>query len=142
MSLFGVSPTKEKQLLERMARLKVSEDDLEEKFIRSGGKGGQNVNKVSTRVYLKHIPSGISVKCQKERYQGLNRFLARRMLLDKLEENLLKGKSEQQQKIEKIRRQKHKRSKRAKEKVLKLKKLQSEKKNERSFIKKFDYDKC
>lgn len=128
MTLFGVNPVKEKELSHRMEKLGISENDIVEKFIRSGGKGGQNVNKTSTCVYLKHIPTGIEVKVQKERSQSLNRFLARRLLVQKIEEMVLKEKSEIQQRIEKIRRQKRKRSKRAKEKILKDKKHQSEKK--------------
>lgn len=68
-----------------MARLGVREEDLEETFVRSGGHGGQNVNKVATCVVLLHRPSGLQVKCQVSRYQGRNRELARGMLLDRLE---------------------------------------------------------
>ncbi|MBU4343509.1 MAG: peptide chain release factor-like protein [Candidatus Omnitrophica bacterium] len=112
-----------------MALLGIKEVDLEEKFIRSSGKGGQKVNKSSTCVYLKHKPTGIEVKCQKERSQCLNRFLARRILVNKIESLVLGKKAEEQRKIEKIRRQKRKRSKRAKEKMLRYKKMRSEKKN-------------
>jgi len=129
--MFGVSPEKEAALAERMKELGIRQDDLIEKFVRSGGHGGQNVNKVATCVYLKHVPTGIEVKCQRERSQALNRFVARRLLADKIE-NLIKGKeSAEQQKIEKIRRQKRKRSKRAKEKMLADKRRQSQKKKER-----------
>jgi peptide chain release factor len=129
--MFGVSPEKESALMERMNALGIKQEDLVEKFIRSGGHGGQNVNKVSTCVYLKHLPTGIEVKCQKERSQALNRYHARKMLTDKIE-NLIKGKeSAEQQRIEKIRRQKRKRSKRAKEKMLADKRHQAQKKKER-----------
>jgi protein subunit release factor B len=132
--MFGVSPEKELALNERLNELGIRPDDLVEKFIRSGGHGGQNVNKVSTCVYLKHIPTGIEVKCQKERSQALNRYHARKMLADKIDQ-LIKGKeSAEQQKIEKIRRQKRKRSKRAKEKMLANKRHQSEKKKERRVV--------
>lgn len=80
-----VSSEKEKMLQDRMKSLGVAETDLEETFIRSSGPGGQKVNKSSSCVYLRHLPTGLSVKCQKERSQSLNRFLARRLLLDKIE---------------------------------------------------------
>lgn len=132
--MFGVSPEKELALTERLNALGIKPEDLIEKFVRSGGHGGQNVNKVSTCVYLKHLPTGIEVKCQRERSQALNRYHARKMLADKIE-NLIKGKeSAEQQKIEKIRRQKRKRSKRAKEKMLANKRHQAEKKKERRTV--------
>lgn len=111
-----------------MESLNIREEDIEESFIRSGGKGGQHVNKTSTCVYLKHIPTGIEVKCQEERSQAMNRYRARVILSNKIEQ-LIKGKeSAEIQRIEKIRRQKRKRSKRAKEKMLAEKKITGEKK--------------
>ena len=115
-------------LQDRMKRLGVAETDLEETFIRSSGPGGQKVNKSSSCVYLRHLPTGLSVKCQKERSQSLNRFLARRLLLDKIEIQQKGLMAEARQTIEKIRRQKRKRSKRAKEKILTDKHQQAEKK--------------
>ncbi len=124
----SISLKKKKQLTDRMEALKVYEKDLEEKFVRSGGKGGQKVNKSSTCVYLKHVPTGIEVKCQVERGQALNRFLARRILVDRIDEKIKGRESAIRQKIEKIRRQKRRRSRKAKEKMLRDKKIQGEKK--------------
>ena len=128
-----LSQRKEKTLHEKMQQLGVKDSDIIERFVRSSGAGGQKVNKTSSCVYLKHIPSGIEVKCQKERSQALNRFLARRILADKIEQVQLGKKSEEAKRIAKIKRQKRKRSKRAKEKILKEKKNQSEKKKLRAF---------
>lgn len=129
---YGVSSEKERALLEKMEHLGIREEDIVERFIRSRGHGGQNVNKVSTCVYLKHLPTGIEVKCQQERYQALNRFFARRILIQKIEDQVLGRESAEQQRIAKIKRQKRKRSMRAQEKVLHLKHIQSEKKKTRS----------
>src|SRR3989338_9751703 len=123
-----ISDNKIKIIEEKAERLGVKDSDIIEKFIRSGGHGGQNVNKTSTCVYLKHIPTGIEVKMQQERSQVLNRILAKRLLIDKIEELIFKEKSARQKAIEKIRRQKRKRSKRAKEKILRDKRFKSEKK--------------
>jgi len=118
MSAFSVSLEKESQLAQRMAALGVSEAEIEESFVRSGGHGGQNVNKVATCVMLVHRPTGVSVKCQETRQQGLNRFIARRLLLDKIEEKKNGFIAAQRAEIEKIRRQKRRRSRRAKNKML------------------------
>jgi len=134
MSLFTVSTDKEKALLERMASLGVAESDFRETFVRSSGPGGQKVNKTSSCVQLVHVPTGLSVKCQRERSQAVNRFLARRLLLDRIEK-LQKGVVEaERDRAEKIRRQKRKRSKRAKEKMLEGKRRQSEKKGFRAKV--------
>ena len=109
MGKFGVRTEKEEKLLSRMLELGIREDDINETFIRSGGSGGQNVNKTSTSVQIKHVPTGIIVKSQKGRTQGLNRFLARRLLLWKIEERLLGKRAARQIKIEKIRKQKQRR---------------------------------
>lgn len=131
--MFPVSPEKERSLREKLYRLGIHEEDIRESFIRSQGRGGQKVNKSSTCVYLKHMPTGIEVKCQKTRSQGLNRYYARQLLCARVD-RVIKGKqSEEEQKIAKIRRQKRRRSKRAREKMLKEKHKLSEKKRERSF---------
>jgi protein subunit release factor B len=117
MSIFNVSEKKEKALLDRMCELNVKENDLEESFIRSSGPGGQKVNKTSSCVFLRHIPTDTTVKYQKERSQALNRFFARRTLLDQIE---LKQKGyikEDKKRIEKIKSQKRKKRKRTKEKL-------------------------
>jgi protein subunit release factor B len=133
MATSGITREKERALLKRMERLGIFEKDIVEKFVRSSGRGGQKVNKTSTCVYLKHLPTKVEVKCQRERSQALNRFFARRILANKIEKVILKEKSEEQQKIEKIRRQKRKRSKRAKNKMLEEKRKQAQKKQARSF---------
>ncbi len=126
MSDFGVSLEKEKALRQKMAFLGIRNEDIVESFIRSKGPGGQNVNKTSTCVYLKHIPTGIEVKCQKERSQALNRYIARKLLVNKIETLILGKLSEEQQRIEKIRRQKRRRSRKAKLKILEAKRRRSQ----------------
>lgn len=130
-----VSKAKQEELKRRMRRLGVLERDLREHFVRSSGPGGQRLQKVSTCVVLKHIPTGIEVKCQKERSQALNRFLARRILIEKLERKILKEESEAEQKRWKIRKQKRRRSRRAKEKMLAEKRHRAEVKRMRAPIK-------
>ena len=128
MPLFPVSPEKQKQLEERMARLGLRESDLTEEFVRGSGAGGQKINKTSMVVILRHPATGLIVRCQESRSQALNRFLARRLLVEKLEARILGERSEQERLREKIRRQKRKRSRRAKEKMLANKRHQAIKK--------------
>ena len=134
MSALPVSLEKANQLAARMAALGVTEAEIEESFVRSGGNGGQNVNKVSTCVMLVHRPTGVQVKCQATRQQGMNRFLARRLLLDKIEAAKHGFVAAQRAEIEKIRRQKRKRSRRAKNKMLANKAHQSDKKSGRRSV--------
>ena len=124
----SINPNKFIALEGKMMRLGLFEKDLIEKFVRGSGKGGQKINKTSNCVWLKHVPTGLEVKCQQSRSREENRFFAMRLLTEKYESQILKVKTEKQQEIEKIRRQKRKRSKRAKEKMLHNKKFQSKKK--------------
>jgi len=113
MVLFAVSEGKNKWLRGKMEALGIHEKDIEEQFVRSSGSGGQKVNKTSTCVFLKHSPTGIEIKCMRERNQSLNRFLARRELVQRIER--LSGEvTSDDREMSKVRRQKLKRKKRAK----------------------------
>jgi protein subunit release factor B len=126
-----VSTSKQNELKSRMLKLGVFEKDLVEDFIQGSGAGGQKINKTSSCVRLKHIPTGIEVRCQKERSQSLNRFYARRLLCEKIEQLLYQEKSKKQQELAKIRKQKKRRSRKLKEKILQDKKHHSLKKSSR-----------
>ncbi len=134
MSSFRAALAKEKLLLEKMLCLGIREQDIVEKFVRSSGPGGQNVNKTSTCVYLRHIPTGIEVKCKKERTQALNRYLARGLLVKKIESLVLKKLFDEKQRLQKLRRLKRKRSMRAKLEILEGKRKRAEKKRLRAKI--------
>jgi len=110
---FKVSPSKEYKLKAKMNSLNIYEKDIEEKFIKGSGRGGQKINKSSSCVFLKHKPTGITVKCQKYRDLNLNRYLARKLLCEQIE-FLKTGSNAKLKKLEKIKKQKLKRKKRAK----------------------------
>ena len=113
----------------RMMGLGITDDTLLEKFIQGSGSGGQKVNKTASCVYLKHLTSGIEVKCQQQRSRELNRYIARRELCERLEEIRDGKKSARTQAREKIRRQKRRRSRRSKNRMLDDKSKQATKKN-------------
>ena len=109
----SVSPDKLKALEEKMRAMGIREEDLVERFVRSRGHGGQKVNKTSTCVWLLHVPTGIEVKCMESRSQSLNRFLARRRLVEKIEVRLLGSDSPAGLERRKKRKQKDRRRRRA-----------------------------
>ena len=129
---------REKELTEKMSRLGIREEDILEHFIRARGPGGQNVNKTSTCVYLKHLPTGIEVKCQKERLQFLNRYAARQILVRKIERLIQKKELVEKQRIEKIKRQTRKKPRRVKLKILEEKRKHSQKKTLRAAVREFE----
>jgi len=125
---------KEKELKRKMHKLKIFEKDIKEIFMRSSGPGGQNINKVSTCVYLHHIPTGIKVKYQKERSQKLNRYGARFLLFKKIEKKKREDELRIYHQMQKEKRRTRNRPKILKEKILKQKRFQSEKKSARKKI--------
>lgn len=116
MGRFGVSDKKEQELIHRMAACHLLEDDINERFVRSGGPGGQHVNRSATCVYLRHRPTGLEVKSQQARSQALNRFYARRRLCELLEERLFGKESPEFRERERLRKQKDRRRRRTKRK--------------------------
>lgn len=123
-----ITQSKQNQLASRMHSLNIRDEALVEKFVLGSGKGGQKMNKTSSCVYLRHVPTGIEVKCQRERSRALNRYLARQELCNRIQERILGIKTERQQMAQKIRRQKRRRSRRQKEKMLDAKHRHGEKK--------------
>lgn len=113
MPRFGITPTKEAELLDRMQRCGLREEDLDESFVRSSGPGGQKVNRSATCVYLRHRPTGVEVKMHKERSQALNRFFARRRMCELIEAHTMGAKSPDAIARRKIRRQTARRRRRS-----------------------------
>lgn len=112
MSKYGVTQAKEQELVERMRACGLLESDIDEHFVRSGGPGGQSVNRTASCVYLRHRPTGLEVKMQQARSQSLNRFYARRRLCELLEERLLGKDSPESLKRARLRKQKARRRRR------------------------------
>ena len=122
------------EVRKRMERLGILEEDLTEKFIHGSGRGGQKLNKTASCVYIKHEPTGIEVKVQQSRSREVNRFIARRILCEKIEEQRDGIISKRESKNYKIRKQKARRSRRSKEKMLEEKRMQSKKKSLRGGV--------
>jgi protein subunit release factor B len=131
MPKFPITPAKQAELDAAMLRLGINESDLQESFVRSQGAGGQNVNKVATCVVLRHLPSGLEVRCQRERTQGLNRYLARLQLLKRIEAQRLKHEADKLQRIAKIKRQKRPRSQKQKAISIEFKRKRTQKLQQR-----------
>ncbi len=113
----GPGKNKILKLEKKMTFLGIKKEDIEEKFIKSSGRGGQKVNKSSSAVFLRHKKTNLSVKCGKARSQHLNRFLALRSLIKKIEAQMTGNLGNEQKKIEKIRKQKQKRKRRTQKKL-------------------------
>ena len=118
MSQWTVTTDKEALLAQRLTTAGLREEDIDETFVRSSGPGGQNVNKTATCVLLVHRPSGLQVKCQTTRLQGLNRFLARQLLLEKVLAQRRTERAAERDRVEKLRRQKRPRSRGAQQRIL------------------------
>ncbi len=119
-------------LVNEMRKEGIREEDLLEKFVTGGGPGGQKINKTQNCVYLKHLPTGIEVKCQQARSREMNRLYARRILLDKIREEILNVETKRKKEAAKIRKQKARRSRKSKEKMLAQKKERGEVKRQRT----------
>jgi protein subunit release factor B len=135
MLSFSVTPKKANALVARMLALGIKEADLLEKFIRGSGAGGQKVNKTSSTVYIKHLPTGTEVKCQETRQLSLNRYYARCWLCDLLEREQLGRESAQERERFRARKQKARRNRKSKQKMLEAKARRSEVKAQRKSVK-------
>ncbi len=118
--------------------LEIREEDIIERFVRSKGPGGQNVNKTSTCVHLRHIPTGIEVRCQQMRSQALNRVIARRLLRGKIEEFFEGKKKEERQRVERIKRRRRGRPLTLKRRILEAKRRHSQKKSLRAPVREIE----
>ena len=136
----GVSLSKEKALKLRMEEAGILEADLEERFIQAQGPGGQNVNKVSSCVQLIHWPSGVRVRCQESRFQGMNRYRARWVLLRKVEDQRKQAEQKRIHDLQKRKRQTRKKPQSLKEQILKRKRIDSLKKTARRKIQTYKAD--
>lgn len=124
-----INNDKWEKLAEWMEKLQLHEDQLIEKFIIGSGKGGQKLHKTASTVYLKHIPSGIEIKCQDSRSRQDNRYFARLRLCEKYHAIVSDEKTKEQQELEKLKRQKKRRSRRSRQKMLDEKSKQGQLKN-------------
>jgi protein subunit release factor B len=115
VKIVGPGIEKVKALEKRLKDLGIKREEIEEKFVKASGRGGQKVNKTSVAVFLRHLPTAISVKCGQERSQHLNRFLALRRLADKVEAHMT-GTGQVDKKTQRIRKQKQRRKKRSRAK--------------------------
>ena len=117
----GPNKNKIQALEKKMADLGIKKQDIELKFIKSSGKGGQKINKSSSAVFVKHVKTGFFVKYGKERSQHLNKFFALRLLIEKIEDQIHGKNDREHQKIEKLKKQKLRRKKRARQKTIRIK---------------------
>lgn len=113
-----ISKEKWDKLTDKLNGLQIYEADLIEKFIIGSGSGGQKLHKTASTVYLKHLPTGMEIKCQESRSREENRYYARERLFEKLHAILSDEKSKEQQRVEKIKRQKKRRTRKSKNKML------------------------
>lgn len=121
-------------LLEKARLLNVRAEDITEQFVRGSGKGGQKINKTSSCVVVRHLPTGIEVRCQKHREQSKNRLSAYKLLILKIEDRVKGRQSQRAQAIFKLKKQKKRRSRKSKEKMLEGKKMRSEIKQNRASL--------